>query len=219
VSKLHHAVLDNFIKELPKTAMPVEHAHFQPSQPKIEMDAIDHKQTADVLRDILKIDSHALTAEQDKSKTLSQLHNVSKLHYAILDNYTMDLPKTAIDAELANFHKFQTKTDKDAIDQKQTVDVLRDSLKINSHAKVAHQIKFNLEHKILYVSQLHYVLVKTNITELPKTAMLVELANFHKSQLMTEVDAIDQDQDAHVLNSTPQMDLHAFLANQVMLPT
>jgi len=44
------------------------------------------------------------------------------------------------------------------------------------------------------------------------TAMPVELANFHKSQLLTEEGAIDQSHNANVLKTTQLMDTHAYHA-------
>jgi len=61
-------------------------------------------------------------------------------------------------------------------------------------------------------SQHHHALLKTNILVMLTTAMPVELANFHKSQLLTEEGAIDQSHNANVLKTTQLMDTHAYHA-------
>jgi hypothetical protein len=215
VSKLHHALVTTNILVISTTAMPVELANFHKSQLKTEEDVIDNDQHVVALNSTHKMDTNVFLAKMVMLPT-QEMYNVSQLHHALVTTNILVMLTTAMPVELANFHKSQLLTEEDVIDQDQHVDVLKSTHKMDTnafHAKMDILLIMETE----TVSQLHHALVTTNILVMLTTAMLVELANFHKSQLKTEEDAIDLDHNAAALNSTLLMDTNAFHANKDIL--
>jgi len=163
------------------------------------------------------------SAHMDKDKTQPTNSNVSLHQLATKETkfLVLVMPKTATDAEPAQLHSFQDKTDLNATDQDQLVDVLRDTLKMDIAAKHAQLDKSPLlptkldkdsvmtGYQELNATQLKSAMAQEKSSELPKTAMLANNAHQTLSHLKTEEDVRDQSQPAHVLKDTLLMDMNA----------
>jgi hypothetical protein len=116
--------------------------------------------------------------------------------------------RTAMHAELANFHSSQLKIDKDVTDQDQLAAASRDTPTMDIPAFSAQPDKLLTQEITMPVSQPHHALVTTNIMDLLmlKTAMLAEHVKFHSSQPRIEPAATDQDQLATASKDIPTMD-------------
>jgi len=216
VSDQHNALAKTNTMDGHKTAMLVEPANFHKFQMLIEVDVIDQDQDAHVLNSIPQMDMLAFLANQ-VILLIKITETVSQLHHALVLTNILVLPQTAMPVELAHFHKSQLLTEEDAIDQFQTAHVLNGTQLMDTLARVAQLDKLFLLKTTSNVLMLHNAIPVTHISVLPKTVMLVDTAIFHKSQLLIEEDAIDQDQTAHVLNSIPVMDILALAAKPVSL--
>jgi GTP cyclohydrolase III len=163
------------------------------------------------------MDSHAFHAKL-VLLPLMEISNVLELQLALVTTNILEISTTAMPVELVKMVKYQLKTEEDALDKDQHVDVLNSTLKMDINAFLAKMVMLPMQ-ELYNVSQLQHVLVTTNILVISTTAMPVELVNFHKFQLKTEEDALDKDQHVDVLNSTLQMDINAFLAKMDLLLT
>jgi hypothetical protein len=217
VSQLHHALVLTNISELEmlKTALHAEHANFHSSQLKTDKAAIDQDQLAVASKDIPTMDSNAFNAHRDLLLIQETTKTVYQLHHALEPTNILDLltNKTAMHAELANFHSSQLRIEPDAIDQDQFAVASKDIPMTDTLANNAQIDSLLTQETIETVFQLHHALVTINTLDLVmlRTAMLVELAKLHSFQLKTELAATDQDQLAHVPRDTAMMVTHALI--------
>jgi len=208
---------------MPETAMHAEPANFHSFQLKTDKDAIDQDQSATASRDTLMMAMSASNAQIDMLLTQEITRPVFQPHHAKLPTNILDsvMLETAMHAEPVLFHSSQLKTELDAIDQDQLAAASKDTVKMVMLANNAQTDSLLTQETTETVSQLHHALQAINISVLVmlKTAMLVEHANFHSSQLRTELDVIDQDQLATVSKDTQMMDMNASNAQSDSLLT
>jgi len=206
-----------------KTATPVEPANFHSSQHRTELDVTDQDQFATASKDTALMDINANNAQTDLLLTQLTTETVSQLQHAKLTTNTLDsvMLKTATPVEPANFHSSQHRTEPDVTDQDQLATVSRDTPTMDTLANNAQTDSLLTQETTNNVFQLQHAKLTTNTSELetPKTAMPVELANFHSSQLKTEMDVIDQDQHVLASRDTLMMDIPAFSAQTDLLLT
>lgn len=131
------------------------------------------------------------------------------LSNAILRVKFSDTIYNAQDVITVFFHRFQMPHRDHAIDQDQHVHAHRNILQMVLHASFVHKVRFlpPTEDNVF-----HLVALETQFLTSNYLAQNVEIAQQEPSQIQQEELVSDQDQNAHVLNSTLKTDTHAWTA-------
>jgi hypothetical protein len=225
VSQLHNVSdkTNTSVSVMKETASDAELAKLFSFQTMREPDASDQDQCAIASKDTLMMATHAFSAQEDKLLTQETTKHVSQLHHVLDQANILDLemPKTAMHADLAKPYSSQLKTDPDVIDQDQLATASKDTVLMDMHANNAHQEVLLTQETTKTVFQLQLAVDKTNtqVLVMKEAASNADLAHFHLFQTKLEPDAIDQDQLATASKDTVLMDIHASNAHLEMLLT
>jgi hypothetical protein len=200
----------------PQTAINAEHANHYINQVQIEDLASDQELFVTVFNNNLLMDTHVLHVKQDMSQLVIEA-NVSQLQLAKVQHNILDLlmHRAATNADTVPYHRFQLQIEEDATDLFQPVIVSNNTHQMDIHALTA-KLDMLLPTTTETVSQPHLALSDKNIVELVILITVTDADNVssHKSQLLIEVDAIDQKNNADVLKCTRQMDMNVKSAQQ-----
>jgi len=202
--------------EMLKTATDAEHALFHSSQDKIDLNAIDQDQIADVPNNTQLMDTAVSHAQQDKFLMISDKPVTQPKNAMDLEKFLVPL-KTAIDADNAHLTLFQTLTEEHVLDKDQLVDVLKDTQLTDTIASNAQLDKLLIQ--ITTRDVFHNNATRETKSSLPKnSAGNVKLAHKDINQTQPELSASESSQLAVVPKFMTKVDMSASHAHHIKLP-